>query len=435
VRPEDWAEIAQRLEATGHLDYISCSHGTYLNRMLIYPTSPEAHGFQMAATRQVKQAVKLPVVGVGRIVTPDEAEHHLARGDCDFVALARALIADPEWVRKAEKGEGAKIRPCVGANWCMSAIFAQAPIACIHNPAAGAELELGADRLRPAAPPKRVAVVGGGPAGMRAALTAAQRGHRVTLFESGAALGGQVTLWAKAPSRVELRGVIDWLAARLAETDAVIRLHTRADAALLRREGFESVVIATGASGLRHGWTPLRPQNWNGAALPGAALPHVHSYLDYLRDEPALGRNVIVADALGGRQGAVVAEVLASKGHQVEFVTQLGQASPDLAASRDWGKVHGMLKRMGVRFTVDAEITSIERDAVTLRDVYTREETRRAPVDGVVFMLGAAAEDRLFHELLPDRASGLALKLIGDAMAPRRASDAIREGEIAAREI
>ena len=433
LRPDDWVEIARQLEATGHLDYISCTHGTYLNRMLIYPTSPQAHGFQMAATRRIKQAVSLPVVGVGRIVTPEEAETHLAAGDCDFVALARALVADPAWVSKAERGEGAKVRPCVGANWCMSSIFAQAPIACIHNPAAGNELELAEDRLTPAARPRKVAIIGGGPAGLRAALTAARRGHRVVLFERGAALGGQVALWAKAPSRGELAGVASWLTDRLAETDAEIRLNTAATARGLRAEGFEAVVVATGARGLKHGWTPLRPQRWNHAPLPGTDLPHVFSYLDYLRLEPALGRDVIVADALGGRQGAVVAEVLASRGHRVEFVTQLGQGSPDLAASRDWGKVHGMLKRMGVRFTVDAEIVGIDAEGVMLRDVYTQAVERRAPVHGVVFMLGAAAEDELFHEMLPDRAAGLDLRLIGDAMAPRRASDAIREGEIAAR--
>ena len=105
--PAHWAEIAGRLAATGMLDYVSVTQGTYLNRMLIYPASPETHGYQMPATRQVRDAVGgVPVVGVGRIVTPDEAERYLAAGDCDFVAMARALIADPEWVAKAERGEG-----------------------------------------------------------------------------------------------------------------------------------------------------------------------------------------------------------------------------------------------------------------------------------------------------------------------------------------
>jgi mycofactocin system FadH/OYE family oxidoreductase 2 len=432
--PDEWADIARRLEATGKLDYISVTQGTYLNRMLIYPTSPQEHGYQMQATRKIKQAVKLPVVGVGRIVTPDEAEAHLSAGDCDMVALARALIADPEWVAKAASGKGRAIRPCVGANWCMTTIFSQAAVACIHNPAAGNELELGSDTLKPAQRPRRVAVAGGGPAGMRAAVTMAARGHRVTLFERQAQLGGQVRLWAKAPSRRELTGIIDWLADQLHERQVEIRLNTAADAAQLRRDGFESVVVATGATGLKHGWTPLHPARWNGPALPGADQGNVYSYLEFLEQDPKLGARVMVVDSLGGRQGAVIAEVLATSGHQVEFVTQLPQPSPDLAASRDWGKVHGMLRKQGVRFTVDHEVIRIDGGAVVLRDVYTREETRR-PVDGVVFAIGAAANDSLFHELEPLRASGLRLHLIGDALAPRRASDAIREGEIVAREI
>jgi mycofactocin system FadH/OYE family oxidoreductase 2 len=433
--PDEWADIAARLEAAARLDYVSVSQGTYLNRMLIYPTAPVAHGYQMAATRRVKQAVRAPVVGVGRIVTPEEAEAHLAAGDCDFVAMARALIADPEWVAKAERGEDASIRPCVGANWCMSSIFAQAPIACIHNPAAGNETELGAGTLRRAASRRRVAVVGGGPGGMRAALTAAQRGHDVTLFEREDALGGQVRLWAQAPSRGELLGIASWLERALAATSATIRLGTEATTDLLAEEGYDAVVLATGASGIRHGWSPLHPGRWNGPPLPGAELPHVWSYLDLLRKQPQLGRNVLLFDGLGGRQAAVTAEVLADRGHRVAFVTWLGQPSPDLAASRDWGKVHALLRRMGVTFTVDAELARIDAASVTLRDLYTGAETVRDPVDAVVLVLGASAEDALFHALAPRRAQGLALHLIGDALAPRRVDAAIREGEIAGRAV
>ena len=431
--PDEWADIARRLEATGHIDYVSVSQGTYLNRMLIYPTAPEIHGYQMAATRRIKQAVSLPVVGVGRIVEPEEAEKFIADGDCDFVALARALVADPEWVAKAARGDARRIRPCVGANWCMSSIFAQAPLACIHNPAAGAELELGTGTLKRAATAKRVAVVGGGPAGMRAALTLAERGHAVTLFERRAQLGGQIRFWAKAPSRRELLGIVDWLSARLAEEKVDIRLNAAIGADEL--SGFDAAVIATGARGLKHGWTPLHPARWAGPPMPGTEQDNVLSYLDYLERDPALGRNVIVADALGGRQGAVVTEILATRGHRVEFVTQLPQGSPDLASSRDWGKVHGMLRRLGVRFTVDSEIAAIEGGQVTLRDVYTRETSVREDVGGVVFMLGAAAEDALFHAIAPRRSAGFALHLIGDALAPRRVDAAIREGELAGRAI
>lgn len=435
LRPDDWAEIAAKLEATGHLDYISVTQGTYLNRMLIYPTSPVPHGYQMTATRKIKEAVSLPVVGVGRVVDPAEAEEYIARGDCDMVALARALIADPEWVKKAAESRQDDIRPCVGANWCMSSIFAQAPIACIHNPAAGAELSLGTNTLTPAATPQKVAVVGGGPAGMRAALTASDRGHAVTLFERQAELGGQVLLWAKAESRRELTGVVDWLSGQIAKRPVTVRCQTIATPEMLEAEGFDTVVVATGARGLKHGWTPLHPQRWSGPVLPGADQPNVWSYHEVLRDEPKLGSNVMLLDSLGGRQGAVVAEYLARRGHSVEFVTQLGQGSPDLASSRDWGKVHGLLRKLGVRFTVDSELVAIEGETVQLRDIYTDERTDREPVHDVVFVIGAAVEDTLFHALEPRRAAGLHLHLIGDALSPRRASDAIREGEITARAI
>ncbi|WP_137181795.1 FAD-dependent oxidoreductase [Roseomonas sp. AR75] len=436
LRPADWAEIAGRMTASGLIDYVSCSHGTYLNRMLIYPTSPESHGYQMAATRQVRQAANgIPVVGVGRIVTPAEAEKHLAAGDCDFVAMARALIADPEWVAKAARDEGAEIRPCVGANWCMTSIFAQAPIACIHNPAAGNERDLGTGTLKRAARAKKVAVVGGGPGGMRAALTAAQRGHAVTLFERGHELGGQIRLWSRAPSRRELLGIADWLENQVTKAGVDIRLQTIADADVLLADGYEAIVVATGSQGLRHGWTPLRPQNWNGAALPGTDQPNVLSYMDALREPRAPGRRALVYDGLGGRQGVVTAEYLASQGAEVEFVTWLGQAAPDLAGSRDWGKTYGMLRRMGMRFATDLELTRIEGDAAHFRDIYTGEEIVKDGFDSIVLVLGAEAQDALFHTLAPRRTQGLDVKLIGDALAPRRADAAIREGEIAARAI
>lgn len=435
LRPDDWAEIAARMTASGLIDYVSCSHGTYLNRMLIYPTSPESHGFQMAATRKVKQAVDKPVVGVGRIVTPAEAEKHLSNGDCDFVAMARALIADPEWVAKAQRGEAEDIRPCVGANWCMSSIFAQAPIACIHNPAAGQERELGAGTLKRADRAKKVAVVGGGPGGMRAALTARQRGHDVTLFERGQELGGQVRLWSRAPSRTELAGVADWLERQVVKAGVQIRLQTIATEESLLADGYDSIVVATGSKGLRHGWTPLRPEKWNGAPVPGTDQPHVVSYMEALRDRIAPGQRALIYDGLGGRQAVVTAEYLASQGAQVEFVTWLGQPAPDLAASRDWGKTYGMLKRMGMRFATDLELVAIEGPTVRLRDVYTKEEVVRDGIDTVVLALGAEAQDSLFHTLAPRRAAGLDLRLIGDALAPRRADSAIREGEAAGRAI
>ena len=433
--PDEWADIARAFEATGKIDYIGTSHGTYLNRMLIYPTSPVDHGYQMSATQRLKAAVSLPVVGAGRIVTPDEAEKHLAAGDCDFVGLARALIADPEWVAKAERGDAKRVRPCVGANWCLSSIAAQAPIACIHNPAAGAEIKFGVGTLSKAPQQKKVAVVGAGPAGLQAALTASRRGHMVSLFDARASVGGQAGWWSTVPSRQELSGIVNWLSAELAETDANVILKHKVDRAYLLHEGFDAVVLATGSQGVTHGWSPLRPERWNDAPLPGVSLPHVHSYTDYFKVQPNFSKRVAVVDSIGGRQGAVVAELIASTGHEVIFITQLGQPSPDLATSRDWGKSHGMLRRLGVTFHVDREVIEITVDQVLTRDVYTNEHEVFNSIDGVVLVMGAVAEDQLFHDISRERDEGLHVQLIGDALAPRRVSDAIREGEVAARAI
>jgi 2,4-dienoyl-CoA reductase-like NADH-dependent reductase (Old Yellow Enzyme family) len=440
--PVEWAEIAKHLAATGKLDYISCSQGTYLNRMMIYPTSPEEHGFQMAATRQVKASIDLPVVGVGRITTPDEAEAILRAGDCDFVGMTRALIADAFWVRKAEQGHADKIRPCVGANWCMESIFAHAPIACIHNPSVGREKQLSEEQVIPVATARNIAVVGAGPAGLRAALTASRRGHKVTLIERSSELGGQVAWMGRVHSARELADTAGWLIAQLRDTDVEIYRDSEATVELLTEAGYDAVIVATGATQLKHGWSPLQPARWDGPEMAGAGQTWVYSCGEVLgltqplRDGKATGKagRAVVVDTLGARQGVLTAEYLARAGWQVQFVTQLGQAAPNLAASRDWGKAYGSLRRLGVVFTTDHDLTSIGEHSVSFLDVFTKESKTIADVDALVLVNGAVAQNRLFHELRSAR-KDLEVHLIGDALAPRRINDAIFEAELVARKI
>lgn len=440
---EDWATLAANFEASGLIDYLSVTHGTYLNRMLIYPTAPQHHGYQLAATEKITSAVSLPVVAVGRITTPEEAEAALVSSRCTFIGMARQLIADPEWANKAASGNRHKIRPCVGANWCMSKIFAQAEIGCIHNPAAGDEIALGVGTLKAAGTRKSVAVIGGGPGGMQTALTLAERGHRVSLFEQHDQLGGQIRLWTRAESRRELVGIADWLVDRLLEQDIDITTGKQIDAQFIQAGNYDHVVVATGSRALTHGLTMLHPERWSNSSLPGSELEFVVDYMTALRQSAPIINNAhsraVILDSMGGRQAAIVAEYLARAGSDVTFVTQLGQPSPDLAASRDWAKVHGMLRRLGVEFVVDSEATSIEPERVILRDVYTDDTRCIENVHQVVLVMGAAACDELFHELTQMSAGSDQppdyVQLIGDAMSPRRVNDAIREGELAARRI
>lgn len=431
LQAADWAEIAAQLEADGGLDFLSCSHGTYLNRMLIYPTSPEEHGYQMEATGIVKAATSLPVVGVGRIVNPEEAEKFIAEGKCDYVGLSRALIADPDWVVKAMKGNQEAIRPCVGANWCLESIFAHAPIACIHNPAAGKEMELGGGTLKPAALHRKVAVVGAGPAGMQAAVTAAARGHAVTLFEREAQVGGQVAWFASTEVRSELGGIIRHLSGRLAAAGVTVRTGVTIEAADLT--DFDAVIVATGSEPLRHGWSPLRPEHWDGPDLPGIQASNILTLADILgpRRKP-LGERVVLYDTLGGRQAVVAADHIASTGHRLHFITTLGQVAPNLQASRDWGKVYGRLRRKGVQFDCDRELVAVGNGVAKIRDLYV-DTIEEVPFDSMVLIIGSSANDRLFRQL--KQKAELEVFAIGDCLAPRRVSDAIREGELIAREI
>jgi mycofactocin system FadH/OYE family oxidoreductase 2 len=432
LRNEHWVRIARSLADLGVLDYISVTQGTYAERMNIYGATPKPAGFQIEDTARIKQAVpELPVVVVGRMNTPELAERVLTAGQADFIGMARTLIADPQWPLKAESGRTGDIRPCVGANWCMASIV-NSPLACVHNPAVGREAELGEGTLTTAATPLKVAVVGGGPAGLRAALTATNRGHDVTLFEEQQELGGQVRLMARSKTYEEWQGITDWLISQLESTDARIELNHRVNADELLEGEFDSVVVATGSTPLTGGWSSLHPASWgDGSTVKGADQWNVFSINQVLDGKAELGPRVMVFDDTGARQPVVVAEYLADRRHEVEIVTRLPQVSPDLEASRDLQATYRRARGKGIAFTTDAEVAEIVDDTVVLRDVWTGELSNRESVDAVVLSTGNAAQDGIFHELC----GRVPVTAIGDCVSPRRIFNAIWEGELAGREL
>ena len=425
-----WARIARAFADTGKLHYLSVTQGTYLNRMMMYAATPAPPGYQLAATAQIKRAVpELPVTAAGRILTPEMGEQILTSGTADMVCMARQLIADPEWPNKAMANRARDIRPCVGANWCLASVM-RTKLACIHNPAVGREKDLGIGTLDRVDQPRRVAIVGAGPAGLRAALTAAQRGHEVTLFEKQATVGGQVALLSTVDGVREYTGIVDWLAQQLDQTEAIVKLST--EITVEQVAGFDVVIVATGSTPIRTGWSSLHPYAWapGGPPVPGTGQENVLTVEDVLRGEPVL-RTALVFDDSGTRAPLVAAEYLAAHGHPVHFVTRLHSVGPDLAETRDLSSVYARLRRSGVTFTVNAEIDRIEADQVMLRDIHTDEMTTLEPVDTVVLSTGNRAVDGLLHEL--ESAGGATVLAAGDCLAPRRIFNAIWEGELAGR--
>jgi 2,4-dienoyl-CoA reductase-like NADH-dependent reductase (Old Yellow Enzyme family) len=420
---DDAGEIAARLEALGLVDFLNVSVGTSGMGMVRPLYSRHLLGVYAAST--VKHAVEsTPVFAVHRILTPEEAEGVLERGEADAVTVVRALIADPEWGIKAAAGRADEIRPCTGCNQgCYGNLLASVPVTCTTNPAVGRDAELGLDTLVPATTPGRFVVVGGGPAGLEAAWVAAARGHEVVLLERSDRLGGKVHLAASMPGRAELAGFVTWRIDECARQGVDVRLGVDASAAVVIALYPTAVVVATGARATTDGHS-----KWHPFPISGSDQAWVLDHEQALVDPERCGARVIVLDAVGHIEAIGLGEVLAAAGRDVTVLCPL--PTPMLLDPETMSRALPRMVRAGARWRPNTVLAAIGDHDVTVVDTLARELETITGVDTVVIRTHGTAVDGLYHEL----ADGpVRVHRIGDALAARWVDRAVMDGHLVGR--
>ncbi|MEY9212418.1 FAD-dependent oxidoreductase [Thermobifida halotolerans] len=402
-------EIARALEATGKVDYLSLAVGDNWGApSYIQPHHyPQAHWAELAA--QVRRAVSLPVVYTGRVTGPRAAEEVVARGHADLVGMARAIITDPEIVAKAKEGRVHEIRPCIGCNECIHRrLVDKLPFACAVNPHASREVD---GPPPPARTPRRVLVVGGGPAGMELAGLLAERGHPVTLWEREAELGGQMRVAARATENAAYRDFVIWQEDRLRRAGVRVEFGRNATARDVMEFGADVVAVATGA----------QPRT---LPIPGADAPFVVDGRDVMTGTARVGGRVAVIAAEDHMQPLTIAGFLADRGHRVHLVYQTPGPAP-LVGKYTIGAPLARLTAAGAEFTFMSRVVRIERGRLETRNVYSDVPGEVTGVDSVVMAAGGLPDDGLYHEL--KRAGHPDVHLLGDAYAPRRITFATQQ--------
>ncbi|VDC20218.1 FAD-dependent oxidoreductase [Pseudogemmobacter humi] len=423
-KDENGLTRAEALEAAKGLqdvmDYVSVTLGTSASHggaVHIAPPMAFSAAYTAPDAKPFREALSIPVFVVGRINQPQEAEQVIAKGEADVCGMTRALICDPRMPAKAAEGRFDDIRACIGCNQaCIHHFHRGLPISCIQHPESGRELAFGAHPL--AAARRRVMVVGGGPAGLKAAAVAAARGHDVTLFEAAPRLGGQALLAQLLPQRAEFGGIATNLTRECELAGVTIRRGHPVDADAVRAFAPEAVILATGA-------VPYVPPFETDNEM------QVVTAWQVLNREVKVGGRVVVADWRADWIGPGLAELCAREGSSVDLAVcalHMGEALPFYVRDTTAAALH----RLGVRVTPYARLVGSFGDTVFMQHTASEQPIEFEGVETLILATGHLPQDALAADLA---AMGLEYHQIGDALAPRTAEEAVYEGMLAGRAV
>jgi 2,4-dienoyl-CoA reductase-like NADH-dependent reductase (Old Yellow Enzyme family)/thioredoxin reductase len=367
---------------------------------------PDTPGFLAPLAEEVKKLTKVPVIAVGRLDL-ELGEKILEEGKADLIAIGRRLLADPDLPNKVAEGRLGEVTSCIGCMECIERLAFDERgegVTCVVNPALGRERSY---QMKPVKKAKKVVVVGGGPAGMQAAIVAAQRGHKVTLFEKNENLGGQLNIAALPPFKGDIFPWIKYLVNQVEKTGVEVKLNTDATAEIVTKGHPDAVVIATGG-------TPVMPQ------IPGINKLNVVTAQDVLSGKTKAGQNVVIIG--GGMVGCETGHYLAEQGKTVTIIEVLKRMASDMFVMTRRRLMDG-LRSKKVTLLASATCEEIKEGSILVNTAEGKKET--IPADTVIIAVGYEADDRLYKALVGKVSE---IYCIGNSAKPRRIFEANSEG-------
>lgn len=438
ITPEQLYAQLDYFLGTGLFDFFDLSVGGYYTQHVsVAPMGSNLEsGFLAPYGKRAKGIVgdRARIFLVGRIVDLQRAEEIVRDGASDMVAMTRAHMADPFIVTKALASRTDDQVRCIGANVCIRRLHEGNHVICVMNPALGRESRWGEGTLKPTSSPRRIALVGGGPSGMRFAATAARRGHRIVLFEAARELGGRLRRLRLLPGQEKWSLGIENLAVPLRRLSVDIHLETRADGEAIARERPDIVVCATGSSYDKIGFSTLRLDR---PGIPGTEQPHVidiGTAIDRASASPAaLGKRVVIFDEAGEYQAGGLALLLGRAGVAVTLVTPRQSYGERLANTRELPILMPHLRSAGVDIRPQRHIDRITESSAVLYDMWDKAALESIDgADTVVLAITRRSDDALFHSI---RDRFPSVHRLGDALAPRSIEAVIYDGERLGREV